>query len=169
MATGLTQARLRELLDYDASTGVFTRRVRVANVAAGTIAGCRRGSGYLFISVDNKLLRAHQLAWLYMTGEWPNKFIDHVDLNKANNRWSNLRLATKSQNQANTGLNKSNVSGIKGVSRYRAGERYGKPWQAGIQKDGKVIHLGHFVTKEEAGGAYARAAKTLFGEFARTN
>lgn len=164
----LTQQRLRELLDYDASTGVFTRKVRVANVAAGTVAGCRRGAGYLFISVDNKLLRAHQLAWLYMTSEWPTRFIDHIDLNKSNNRWSNLRLATKSQNQANIGLTKGNASGIKGVSRYRAGEKYGKPWQAGIAKDGKGIHLGHYATKEEAAGAYARAATKLYGEFART-
>lgn len=164
----LTQQRLRELLDYDASTGVFTRRVRASNSAAGTVAGSLRPSGYVAISVDDKLLRAHQLAWLYMTGEWPNKFIDHVDLNKSNNKWDNLRLATKSQNMMNTTIRANNTTGIKGVSPYRAGEKYGKPWQAAIGKDGKSFHVGHFATKEEAASAYARAAETLHGEFART-
>lgn len=168
MATGLTQARLRELLDYDPETGVFTRKVCVANVAAGTIAGCRKkDSGYVVISIDDTIYRAHLLAWLYMTGSWPERFVDHRDLNKSNNRWRNLRLATKSQNQANIGLTKGNASGLKGVSRYRAGERYGKPWQSGIRKDGKSIHLGHYATKEEAAHAYMLAAAKLFGEFAR--
>lgn len=163
----LTQGRLRELLDYCPETGVFTRKVRAANVPAGAVAGCLRPSGYLVISIDDKLRRAHQLAWLYMTGEWPPRFLDHRDLNKSNNRWVNLRLATKSQNQANIGLTKSNASGLKGVSRYRAGEKYGKPWQAGIGKDGKTFHLGHFPTKEDAHAAYCEAANKLFGEFAR--
>lgn len=119
------------------------------------------------ISVDYQIYRGHLLAWLYMAGEWPKSFIDHKDLNKHNNAWDNLREATKSQNMANVGLIKSNKSGLKGVSRYRAGEAYGKSWQASIGKDGKSKHLGHFATKEEAHAAYVAAAQNIFGEFAR--
>ena len=162
----VTQARLKEMLSYDPLTGVFLWRVDRGGKKAGETAGCKKRT-YIAISVDGCIYRAHHLAWFYMTGEWPDPFVDHRDLNKHNNAWVNLREATKSQNQANIGLIKSNVSGFKGVSRYRAGEAYGKSWQASISKDGKSRHLGHFATKEEAHAAYVVAAQNLFGEFAR--
>lgn len=162
----LTQERLKELLSYNPLTGVFLWLQDRGGKRAGDVAGCKKRT-YTMLSVDDCLYRAHHLAWLYMTGRWPDPFVDHRDLDKHNNVWTNLREATKSQNQANIGLIKSNASGFKGVSRYRAGERYGKPWQASIGKDGKSRHLGHFATKEEAHAAYVLAAQTLFGEFAR--
>jgi hypothetical protein len=162
----LTQERLKELLSYDPLTGVFIWRIDRGGKKAGDIAGCKKRT-YILISVDDRVYRAHLLAWLYMTGEWPDRFVDHHDLDKHNNAWINLRRATKSQNMANVGLIKSNASGFKGVSHYRAGERYGKPWQASIGKDGRSRHLGHFATKEEAHAAYVCAAESLFGEFAR--
>lgn len=162
----LTQERLKELLEYSPSTGLFFWRVDRGGKHAGDIAGCKKRT-YIVISVDDCVYRAHHLAWLYMTGEWPNPFVDHRDTNKHNNVWTNLRLATKSQNMANIGLIKTNKSGLKGASRYRAGESYGKPWQASIAQDGKSKHLGHFATKEEAHAAYCEAAQKIFGEFAR--
>ena len=163
---GLTQDRLKQLLTYSPETGLFSWNVDRGGRRAGDIAGCSKRT-YVAISVDDRIYRAHLLAWLYMTGEWPSPFVDHRDLNKHNNAWSNLRLATKSQNMANVGLIKSNKSGFKGVSRYRQGEPYGRPWQACINKDGKTIGLGQYATKEEAHAAYVAAAKRLFGEFAR--
>ena len=165
--TALTQMRLRELLDYDPETGIFTRRVRMSNCAAGTPAGSLRDTGYISISVDDRAYRAHLLAWLWMTGEWPVGFLDHKNMNKSDNRWKNLREANKSQNMANRGSPLNNSSGLKGVSPYRAGSKYGKPWQAGIQKNGKKIHIGHFATPEEAHAAYCVAAEQLFGQFAK--
>jgi len=162
----LTQDRLKELLSYNPLTGVFLWLEGRGGKKAGDVAGCRKRI-YTFISVDDRVYRAHLLAWFYMTGEWPDPFVDHRDLDKHNNAWVNLRLATKSQNQANIGLIKSNKSGLKGVSRYRAGESYGKPWQACITKDGKSMNLGHFATKEDAHAAYVATAERLFGEFAR--
>lgn len=163
----ITQERLKQLLKYSPDTGLFYWRVDRGGKRAGAIAGVVRPSGYVAIGIDDKLWRAHQLVWLYMTGEWPPSFIDHRDLDRANNRWSNLRLATKSQNMANMGTPKHNSSGFKGVSRYRAGESYGKPWQASIRKDNRSYALGQFATKEEAHAAYVAAAERLFGEFAR--
>lgn len=162
----LTQERLKQLLRYDPETGLFYWRENRGGRKAGEIAGCTKRT-YTAISVDDRIYRGHLLAWLYMTGRWPDRFIDHKDLNKHNNAWTNLREATKSQNQANVGLIKSNKSGLKGVSRYRAGENYGKPWQSGIRVNGKSMHLGHFSTKEEAHAAYCSAAEKIFGEFAR--
>jgi len=162
----VTQERLKELLEYSPDTGLFFWLQDRGGKHVGDLAGCKKRT-YIAISVDDRIYRAHHLAWFYMTGEWPSPFVDHRDLNKHNNVWSNLRLATKSQNQANIGLTKSNASGLKGVSRYRAGESYGKPWQAGIRVDGKGIHLGHFATKEDAHAAYCIAADKFFGDFAR--
>lgn len=166
----LTQERLKELLDYSPETGLFYWLIdRPPLRKAGDTAGALRDTGYISISVDDRACKAHQLAWLWMTGGWPPRFIDHRDTDKANNRWLNLRLATKSQNQANMRAPKNNKSGFKGVSRYRAGDRRGLPWQASIGKDGKSFCLGHFETAEQAHMAYAIAARKLFGEFARTN
>lgn len=162
----VTQERLKDLLRYDPGTGLFYWLQDRGGRKAGDQAGCRKRT-YLVISVDDVIYRAHHLAWLYVTGRWPNPFVDHRDLNKHNNAWSNLREATKSQNMANIGRIKSNKSGLKGVSRYRAGESYGKPWQACIGVSGKSRHLGHFATKEEAHAAYCEAASNIFGEFAR--
>lgn len=162
----LTQERLKELLIYDPETGIFCWRIDRGGRPIGSIAGCA-SHAYIRISVDYKSYRAHHLAWLYMTGAMPIRFVDHRDTNKQNNIWTNLRSATKSQNQANIGLIKSNKSGLKGVSRYKAGDRRGKPWQASISCDGHNRSLGHFSTKEEAHAAYIKAAEHLFGEFAR--
>lgn len=99
-----------------------------------------------------------------MTGEWPPQEVDHHDNDGWNNRWDNLRLATRSQNQANTRRYKSNSSGKKGVFR-NGGEA--RPWRAQIQKDGKKISLGYFETIEAASEAFAAAATAQHGEFAR--
>lgn len=163
----ISQERLKELLSYDPLTGVFLWRVKRCNKMPGDVAGCNKNRNYTVVYVEGKFYRAHRLAWFYMNGVWPSTFIDHRDTNKHNNAWDNLRLATKSQNQANVGLIKSNASGFKGVSRYSAGQSYGKPWQASIRKDGKSRHLGHFSTQKEAHAAYVLAAETIFGEFAR--
>jgi hypothetical protein len=164
----LTQERLKELLDYDPETGIFTWRGVQRQTSVGTIAGSVDKDGYIAICVDYSPRRASRLAWLWMTGEWPSDQVDHKDRDRKNNRFSNLRLATGSQNQGNRSLSKTNKSGFKGVSRYRAGERSGRPWQASIRISGKSKNLGYFSTREEAHAAYCAAATAVFGEFART-
>jgi hypothetical protein len=168
--TTLTAARLRELLHYDPETGVFTWRVRrrsgvKGRVAPGDIAGSLQSKGRdrLRIGIDYKVYRAHRLAWLYMTGEWPSRLVDHKDLNGLNNRWDNLRLATHSQNTTNSRVRSDSISGLKGVSFHKIKNRY----QARIKVDRKTIRLGYFNTAEEAHAAYCDAAEHHFGEFAR--
>lgn len=104
---------------------------------------------------------AHVLAWFYMTGKWPLDELDHIDLDKSNNRWHNLRLATRSQNNTNKERYRNNTSGYKGISWYEKG----KCWRAKIQKDRKQIHLGSFSRIEDAILAYKKAAKEFHEEF----
>lgn len=160
----LTQERLRALLHYDPETGVFTRVKSVRGFRAGIEAGAlHQASGYVYIGVDRHSYRAHRLAWLYMTGEWPADDLDHINRNRADNRWINLREATRSQNNANARRRCDNTSGVKGVSL----DRRHNTWRAYIVVDGRQRHLGRFKTVDAAKEAYARAALATFGEYAR--
>jgi hypothetical protein len=160
----LTQARLRKLLHYDPETGEFRWLERPGSFVAGRIAGgASPHSDYWRITVDGRIHPAHQLAWLYMTGRWGRPTIDHRDGNRANNRWTNLRRATRSENNANRLRQRNNTSGFKGVTRER---RSGK-WRAHIRKNGRLRRLGTFRTPQAAHAAYVAAARRLFGEFAR--
>jgi len=155
----LTAERLRHLLRYDPETGQFWWRYPRSGININREAGYLSQINYRMIRVDQKLYLAHRLAYLYMTGEWPSEEVDHIDVDPSNNRWSNLRAATRQQNQANTGAR--SPLGMKGVSRKRG--RY----RARISIDGKQVQLGTFATPEEARAAYVAAAQEHFGEFAR--
>ena len=158
----VSHARLRELLHYDEDTGEFRWLERVARrIERGDVAGIV-DQGYRRITIQGRHYRAHHLAWLYMTGKWCSQVIDHRDGNGSNNRWVNLRPATKSQNSANKRLYRNNACGLKGVCRERS------RWRAAINKNGRRFHLGNFLTPEDAHAAYVKAARKLFGEFART-
>lgn len=98
-----------------------------------------------------------------MTGRWPSLEVDHIDADRDNNCWSNLREATRSQNNANERLRKCNTSGFKGVSYYQPTGR----WRVQIQKDRKKRNLGYFKTPEEAHAVYLAESERLFGEYSR--
>ena len=155
----LTQARLKELLHYDPVTGAFTWRVGRIGAGKGKRAGYRAANGYCSVRVDGCLYYAHRLAFLYTTGEWPPNEIDHRNGNPTDNRWLNLRTATRSQNEANNGPHAGNRSGFKGVI------RNGGRWQTRCGAE----YIGLFVTREEAARAYDEAALARWGEFARLN
>lgn len=156
----LDRDRLRQVLSYDPKTGVFTWARSSSRSIAGNVAGvgCH---GYVKIWIDDRRYYAHRLAWLYVTGEWPTGMIDHINGSKNDNRFSNLRQATPSQNLGNSKRQKRNTSGFKGVSRSRGG------WQVCISADGKRRFLGRFDTLADAHAAYVLAAEKLYGEFAR--
>lgn len=159
-----TADRLRELFGYDPDTGVMRWRVSTnSRVVVGQEAGCVNGGGYIVVSVDGRLYRAHRLIWLYVYGRWPGTDIDHIDGDPQNNRLTNLREATVSQNQANARRRANNTSGFKGVNFHKRGRK----WQARIRVNGKSLYLGFFDSREAAHAAYVAAARELFGEFAR--
>ena len=164
----ITQARLKELLHYCPDLGIFWWKERPGSDRftktwntrfAGTIAGKRTAKGYGEIKVDGRPRKAHRLAWLYMTGEWPPDQIDHRNGWRLDNAFDNLRSATASQNGANS--RSYSKTGFKGVTRAR------DKFQAQIANNGRNEYLGLHATPELAHAAYAKRAKELFGEFAR--
>jgi hypothetical protein len=153
-----TAERVRELLNYDPETGVFTWR-EGANLGKGHgrrkpggEAGCK-GARYTILSIDGQHVYAHRVAWLYMTGEWPPATVDHRNRDTYCNRWANLRLATIAEQRQNSALSRRNTSGRKGVS-WDASK--GK-WAAQIGAHGKRHHIGRFDDVEQAAAAYADA------------
>ena len=158
---------LHSILHYNPDTGVFTWKKRLSG---RSVVGEK--AGFVNRALDQVRMKVgiqgveymvHRLAWFYMTGEWPPYEVDHIDLDGTNNRWSNLRLASPSQNQRNRHLQRNNTSGYKGVHKCK---RTGK-FMAYIKLQGKRRNLGMFGTAEEAHGAYVRAANDLHQEFAR--
>ena len=155
---------LKSILEYKPEAGSWDWFVSKGNQKAGSKAGSiRKSDGYYRIKINGKEYVSHRLAWLYMTGEWPTNEIDHIDLNKLNNKWKNLREATHSQNMANVALLSNNTSGYKGVFWHKQNLK----WMVQIKVNNKRIYLGSFVNKEDAVEAYKKAAKKYFGEFAR--
>lgn len=150
----LTQARLRELMDYHPETGLFIRRVPAGTAKAGDIAGCDAGKGYIYISVDNRFIGAHRLAFLWMTGSFPPDAVDHINGVRDDNRWVNLRLATPTENSQNLASGRG-ASKLLGVSFYA---RTGK-WLAQIRHNGTRINLGYHPTAEIAHAIYLAAKK----------
>lgn len=147
MREDLNQSDLKSQLSYDQNTGEFRRLLARSNsVMTGDIAGWIDGDGYRKISINHQEYRAHRLAFLYMTGRFPNEHVDHINGVTDDNRWANLRAVTRSENLRNQKLSKKNTSGAIGVHWFK---RYQK-WQAYIHVDGRNKSLGYHEKKEDA-------------------
>lgn len=163
----ITQSRLQELIDYDPGTGVFRNRVhRSATARQGAVTGCVARNGYVVIRIEGVLYYAHRLAILYVTGELPPKMTDHINGDRTDNRFENLRPATNQENMGNKKRGKPNSHGLRGVRYNKPGPN---PWCAQITFRGINRHLGVFPTKEEAHEAYLAEHRELHGEFSHTN
>lgn len=163
--TTLTQDLLKELLHYDPDTGVFTCRKTRGNKSAGSVVGSIKTDGYLGFQLIEKDYRAHRLAWLYMTGEWPEVLIDHKNGNPLDNRFENLREASHSENCQNIKVaTKRSKTGFLGVRKMTAPN--GRiSFQAAIRVDKQFIYLGTHPTAEAAHAAYMAAKRDLHGAY----
>lgn len=123
------------------------------------VIGHSTQSGYVDITIKRRQYQAHRLAWLYVYGEWPSGEIDHINEDRSDNRISNLRIATRSQNVIRS--NPRSKSGFKGV--YQDGSR----WSAQIRVDRKCIYLGSYGSPEEAADVVSRAHRFAWGEFSK--
>lgn len=166
----ITAETFRPVISYDPETGIFTWADRAGDHGwtrrnAGKPAGyVDTSNGYIRIGVFGTRFFAHRLAVLYMTGAWPTDAVDHINGNPLDNRWANLRCATKAQNEHNTGLRSNNKSGVKGVSWDKSRGR----WFASITVNGKERALGRFDDIEEATKARRAAEAEHHGVFAHT-
>lgn len=158
----ITQSELKSLLNYDKETGIFTWLVNRPKRPIGSIAGTKHNAGYVHIRVNNKKYLAHRLAWLYIHGEFP-EFLDHINGIRDDNKISNLRIATKTENNCNKIMPKHNTSGFKGVSWHVKN----KSWQASIAVNGIQIALGSYDDFEKACQAVIIGRAKYHGDFAK--
>lgn len=169
-ATNLIEPQvLLVLFDYDEATGELTWKVDFGTRRRGDKVGGKStykrrpgdcGRTYLHAKLGGKSYRVQNLIWTMKTGRFPCGEVDHKDRNPQNNRFENLRDASRSDNQANTSLYQNNKSGIRGV------HKNGLYWRAMISKGGVNRHLGYFVYREQAEHAWRMAASEAHGEFA---
>lgn len=146
MKKKLTQNKLKELLNYDPESGVFSWKLTPTNsVKVGASAGSL-SHGYIRIMVDGKHYHAHRLAFLWMEGYFPENDVDHINRIKDDNRWCNLREVSRSCNIRNTGNPSTNTSGVKGVSWNKRDNK----WQTMISVKGKQHNLGYFESLDNA-------------------
>ena len=155
----LTVDRLRELLDYDAASGVLTWKVRRKGhrgIKPGRVAGTPHTGRYVSIRIDGKAYLAHRLVWLYVTGEWPKLSIDHIDGDKLNNRFNNLRDVTQAINSQNIRRpRRTNKVGVLGAA------SAGKNYQVIIGIDYGRRYIGKYATPDQAHAAYVKAKREL--------
>lgn len=154
----LTQAEVKEFLHYDPLTGFFTW-IKSSNwsIKVGSRAQSLTPNKYIAIGINKKQHLAHRLAWLYMTGEMPKEFIDHINGDRSDNRFCNLREATRQQNNQNQKKrHKNSTTGFLGVTKGKQ-----KGFVAKIRSRGKDVYIGSFHTAEEASRAYLEAKRKL--------
>lgn len=150
----LTAEHVRSILSYDQETGHFhylkatNGKVKVGQ-RAGSVNFIQGKYPRESISINYFMYQSHRLAWLYIYGEFPNSFLDHINNDGLDNRICNLRLATHNQNSCNQKIHSDNRTGFKGVYARPSGR-----WGAQIKSEGKVRHLGTFDTPEQAHEAY---------------
>jgi len=97
----LTTKELKAVLDYAPDSGIFTWLVDSKRKPKGSEAGSNHGNGYVRIVIDGVKYYAHRLAFLYMTGEFPTNICDHINRDKSDNSWNNLRDVTYKINNNN--------------------------------------------------------------------
>lgn len=146
---------LRRLVSYDPDTGALHR------TEDGSPITTTDEFGYIRFRVGGVRMRGHRAAWVIHYGSWPEGTVDHINSDRADNRLSNLRLASIAENVRN---GRARRAGLKGATKLKNGK-----WRAQIMVNRRNIYLGDHATEEAAAAAYDRAARRHHGEFARTN
>ena len=162
----ITLEKLKEYIKYDPYTGIFVNKINRGKAKKGAILKPDNTCNHKYgrVSLEGQYYLLHRLAWFYMTGRWPISTIDHINNISTDNRFCNLREASKAENEYNS-KSKGGSSKYKGVSLYK---KTGK-WTAQIHINGRKKHLGYFKDEIAAALEYNIAAKKYFGEFAKLN
>lgn len=164
LKTALTAARIYQLFDVDLGKGILKRKRSVGLNKAGEHAGYVTKSGYRIIRIDRVNYFEHNLIWFLVHGEWPQPGyeLDHKNRKRGDNRPSNLRLCTRSQNCANATLRKDNRAGYRGVH-FDAEKR---KYAVQVTKNKKCYNLGYFTDLKEAAEVAAKFRSEIWGDFA---
>ena len=149
------QKHLKSLLDYSPETGIFTWKWAKGPDLQGTVAGVPSPEGYIRINHDGSLNLAHRLAWLFVHGEIPKDFLDHINHDRSDNRIVNLRAVTPAESSRNVCISKRNTSGVVGVYFFNRDDT----WVAYINVNKSRIHLGGFTRKIDAVRARKQAER----------
>ena len=154
---------LNRLLNYDPYTGDLIWKNRVnRRVFPGSIAGCVNSLKYRTVGIGRRRYYAHRIAWFMLKGTQPQRGIDHINGDRSDNRISNLRESSSSENSYNRIPITVNSSGYKGVHRHSLCKKfYGK-----VCKNYKQHHTKLFDTAGEASVAVKLLRERLHGEFA---
>lgn len=142
------QTNLNAAFHYDPITGDLTFKTTSRSGTAGALATFAHSRGYLSVSIAGKQYLAHRIIFMMMEGYWP-EHIDHINHNKADNRWANLREVQQEVNNRNMPKQTNSATGYIGVSFMKTKNKY----RAYITVDSKAKHLGVFDTAEEAAAA----------------
>lgn len=163
----VTPDLVRQLLDYDPSTGIFVWRprgrehfksdrswktwnTRYANKRAGRVwTNTKAGYQCREIAIHRRLYGEHRLAWMWMTDDPLPEQIDHKNRDGRDNRWDNLRASSSAENGRNQSRHRTNTSGFVGV----AWDKRAGRWQSRCMVNGKVKHLGYFDAVDDAAKA----------------
>lgn len=157
--------RLRELFSYNSDTGVLTWAMKPSAkspIVLGEEAGCLTRFGYRIVSFDGVQVQTHRVVWAFEHGAWPDCQIDHLNGRRDDNRISNLRLATPSENSRNRGMRSDNTSGIAGVDWCKRRNK----WRAKLKIGGVTKTLGVFSSLALAKAARVAAEAQHYGAFA---
>lgn len=166
---------LTECFSYDEKTGVLRWKERPRkhfstdrgwrcfnSNDAGNEAGTVTGNGYKVVTLNSRRRQVHRIIWMMAYKSWPALHIDHINGNSGDNRLENLRQATDAENLRNCRIHRDNKTGFKGIHFHKARGKY----HAQIMVGGTKIHLGYFLTPEDAHAAYCTAADKYHGAFA---
>lgn len=159
----ISQERLKEVLDYNPCTGIFTWMIRIgARANIGVKPGTVDNGGYLKIVINGQAFMAHRLAWIYVYGgDISSSEVDHINGDRLDNRIENLRLANRNENSWNQKIKASNTSGVKGVS----WDKTAKKWRAQCMVNGVKCFIGRFNSISDAERAVVSFREKFHGKF----
>lgn len=146
----ISAQRLRELFLYEDDSGILRHRTnKKGRAIEGSVAGHIRKNGYVMVKADSGIFRAHRVIWAIVYGEWPKMWLDHINGIRSDNRISNLREVSPSENNHNFPVHRS--------GRLVGAIPRGSRWLSQRTINGRSVVLGYFNTADEAHQAYLRA------------